>query len=140
MNVDSNVKSEEYQLTLHFVLHMSAAVNMCVTRAPFNMRTVLLITRDFSQTIKTSKSALRSQETSFRAVQWVLSSPNSGPTGGLVFMVISPYETNEMLHEIGKSKTGTLHFSARRMDRRNPRLDALGLLTTRPRRYLVFPL
>lgn len=66
-----NGKSNGYQFALPFIRHMGAAVNICVTGAPFNLRTGLFITSraTFLRLLKAGKSALGNSSTAAAGVQ-----------------------------------------------------------------------
>jgi hypothetical protein len=93
----------------------------------------LLVTADY---IRTVKKPAGTQKADFitdlyqRAVQWVVSIPDTKTPGTIKNLVIlSPHEANEVRHHVRRCKKVTLHlFSPRTISSHAP-LDALKLLT-----------
>ncbi|KAJ8121689.1 hypothetical protein ONZ43_g1923 [Nemania bipapillata] len=93
------------------------------------LRSGLLVSKDFAQTIETTTNSRDQLDGYQRPVQWVLTA-SKGPHGDVVrMMILSPYEANELLPEIQNSKCVALHLYAPRPNLGYPSLDKLDLYT-----------
>ncbi|KAH8697907.1 hypothetical protein BGW36DRAFT_461800 [Talaromyces proteolyticus] len=89
----------------------------------------LLVSRDFAHTIETSRTELDFVSDLYqRHVQWVLTSFDKTNTVQHM-VVISPYEADALLPEIGKENCVTLHIYTPRVSIHYPPLDSLNLYT-----------
>lgn len=100
----------------------------------------ILVTEDFTQTIIPKLPSCQEYVSDFfqRSVQWILTRALEG--GFIdVAMIISPYEAQELLPEIKRSKFVSLHLYAPRPNLGFTPLDTLDLYTV-PRRELTWSL
>ncbi|KAJ7777437.1 hypothetical protein B0H16DRAFT_1407125 [Mycena metata] len=72
----------------------------------------LLATKDFRDTIILPRQSAGSMDQYLRAVQWVMSSKSSD-----VLILVSPFEANEWLPEVRRSKFAYLHLYSPRISR-----------------------
>jgi hypothetical protein len=119
--------SKGYKPAFEALRETSAAKHLEVSQFPRS----LLVTEDFARTIQKSgtSSLLDSYQ---RSVQWVLTSVGATTNTTTVkhMMVISPYEAQELLPEIKKSKIVALHLYSPRPNLSFRALDDLDLYTT----------
>ncbi|KAJ9257552.1 hypothetical protein DTO195F2_5534 [Paecilomyces variotii] len=106
----------------------SAAKHLNVSEFPPG----LLVTSDFARTVKVPKLPSSTMDGYQRPVQWVITGTAhsfAGRNRKVVkhMIVISPYEANELLSAILKSKKITMHMYAPRQNRIFSALDNLGL-------------
>lgn len=87
----------------------------------------ILVTRDFSRTARKSSVHRHVSDAYQRPVQWILSSQ---PVNWKRVVIISPYEANQLLPEIRKSKHVTLHLYCARPHQGIRPLDRLDLYST----------
>ena len=94
----------------------------------------LRVTQDFSRTIKVGNLA-RSMDDFLRPVRWILRSILNSH----MLLLISPFEANELLPEIRKSKFVHLHVYSPRISRQVSSFEDLQFLVVPPPRYLTPP-
>ncbi|KAK2770590.1 hypothetical protein CKAH01_14643 [Colletotrichum kahawae] len=100
----------------------------------------ILVTEDFTQTIIPKLPSCQEYVSDFfqRSVQWILTRALEGGVID-VAMIISPYEAQELLPELKRSKFVSLHLYAPRPNLGFTPLDTLDLYTV-PRRELTWSL
>lgn len=86
----------------------------------------ILVTMDFARTVKKSTAGRFLSDAYQRPVQWILSSQ---PTGWDTVIIISPFEANELLPNICKSRHVTLHLYSARPNQEFRPLDRLDLFS-----------
>jgi hypothetical protein len=93
----------------------------------------LLVTADFMRTVKNplgTRKATFITDSYQRAVQWVLSIPDTKNPGTVKNLVIlSPHEANQLQHHTRRCKKVTLHLFSPRTNSSHAPLDALDLWT-----------
>lgn len=126
--------SEAYKPAFEALRDTSAAAHLDVSQFPHD----LLVTADFARTVRISGTSYISDDYQ-RPVQWILTSlaPNSNIVQYMI--IISPYEAQQLLPEIKKSKTATLHLYAPRPNLGFRALDGLDLYAVPARGKLVLP-
>lgn len=87
----------------------------------------ILVTADFVNTIQESLAGRFVSDAYQRPVQWILSSQ---PRDWSTVVIISPYEANQLLPSIRRSKYTTLHLYCARPNQEIKPLDHLDLFTT----------
>jgi hypothetical protein len=119
--------SQAYKPAFETLGNTSAAAHLDVSQFPHG----LLVTADFASTVQIFGASYIS-DVFQRPVQWILTN-----TGGCAssnntvkdMVIISPYEAQELLPDIRKSKTVTLHLYAPRPNLGFRALDGLDLYT-----------
>ncbi|UNI16722.1 hypothetical protein JDV02_003134 [Purpureocillium takamizusanense] len=88
----------------------------------------LLVTRDFERTVILTRTADVCIDSYLRPVQWILS---NGQEYGekTTFVILSPYEANELIPEIETSQAVILHLFSPRTNQALRPLDCLNLYT-----------
>lgn len=88
----------------------------------------LLATRDFERTVITTGTAGQCIDSYLRPVQWVLSNAQKYRRQ-TTFVILSPYEANELIPEIEVSEAVVLHLFSPRTNQALRPLDSLDLYT-----------
>lgn len=105
-------------------------MSSAMTFSPGNLtgEFTLLATKDFAATVIHDSDAFVS-DAFLRSVQWILSSHDS-ITGNInTLMILSSYEANCLIRDIGKSKKTTLHMYKARVNSGYASLDDLSFQT-----------
>lgn len=100
----------------------------------------LLVSEDFTQTVKIPVGSGAALDSFLRSVQWVLVSQQH--EGKTVMMIISPFEANSLFPTVSVSHTTSLHIYSPRVNPAFPSLDDLQLFISPPHlnHKLAFPL
>jgi hypothetical protein len=114
--------SKAYRPAFETLRDTSAAAHLDVSQFPQD----LLVTADFASTVQISGMSYISDAYQ-RPVQWVLTSASGSNNSVKHMMIISPYEAHELLPNVKKSKTATLHLYSPRQNLGFRSLDALDL-------------
>ncbi|KAF2131741.1 hypothetical protein P153DRAFT_336326 [Dothidotthia symphoricarpi CBS 119687] len=116
--------SRAFEPAFQILRNTSAASLFDLKQFPTN----LLVTADFVRTVKIPSGVKKADFISDgyqRPIQWILSVP--GPESIRSLMIISPYEANELLPIIRRTKKVTLHLYAPRSNIAFSSLDSLDL-------------
>ncbi len=120
-------KSQAYKPAFKSLRNTSAAAHLDVSQFPPG----LLVTADFAGTVQISGASYLSDMYQ-RPVQWILTdSGDSALTANTVshILIVSPHEAQELIPELKKSKTVSLHLYAPRPNSGFRALDGLDLYT-----------
>ena len=99
-----------------------------VANFPPSVAPMLFVTGDFARTVKPpSGRGGAFQDQYLRPVQWVLVSRKRGEEA--VMLIISPFEANELMPTVSKSRCTTLHIYSPRVNPAFPSLDDLRLFS-----------
>lgn len=93
-----------------------------------NLAGNLLVTTDFARTVVKSGSSYRSDQYQ-RSVQWIISSRKHAANTVDTLMIISPYEANQLLPGMSRSRTTSLHLYKSRCNSGYQALDKLAIFT-----------
>jgi hypothetical protein len=119
------IASTGYKPAFEALRNTSAAAHLDVSQFP----KTLFLTEDFSCTVKFSGKSYISDSYQ-RPVQWILTSTADGTSQMVRYMmIISPYEAQQLLPDIKKSKTVALHLYTPRPNLNFRSLDGLDLYT-----------
>lgn len=88
----------------------------------------LLVTTDFSQTVKLPNGVGVFQDSYLRPVQWVAVSPKKAGEDPFI-LIVSPYEANELMRDMSPKSPTTLHVYCPRINPAYPSLDDLRLFS-----------
>ena len=119
--------SKAYKPAFEVLRNTSAAAHLDVSQFPHD----LLVTADFARTVQVFGTSYISDAYQ-RPVQWILTSTSGWTSSNNTvkhMMIISPYEAQEVLPDVRKSKTATLHLYAPRPNLGFRTLDGLDLYT-----------
>ncbi|UNI17476.1 hypothetical protein JDV02_003816 [Purpureocillium takamizusanense] len=117
--IDEGTRDEAFALAFDVFRRTSASAHLDLDHFP----QALLVTKDFERTVIPTPAAGFCMDSYVRPVQWVLSDRKT------TFVILSPFEANELMTEIGASKAVTLHLFAPRTNQVLRPLDNLDLYT-----------
>jgi hypothetical protein len=127
-DVQALVTSSDVSYTSSSFVSLREALSTTSAATRFDLAQLpqdLLVTRDFHNTVQVRTGDITYVSDSYmRPVQWVLSVAKEGSRQ---LVVISPFEANELLPLITKSKHATLHLYVPRLKLRHKPLDSLNL-------------
>ena len=89
----------------------------------------LLVTADFVRTVDTSRNSAHASDAYQRPVQWVLASRPRATGSAPFLMIISPFEAEKLIPDIGKSSNVALHLYKPRCNVNHRSFDRLDFLS-----------
>ncbi|PKS12563.1 hypothetical protein jhhlp_000771 [Lomentospora prolificans] len=117
--------STSYMRAFDSLSNTTMAKEFGMPNIPKTFAAKLLVSRDFSQTVKIAAGLGISPADYLRPVQWILT--NKGQNGETFMIIISPFEANNLIDIVAQSKATRLHLYCPRVNSAFPSLDDLRL-------------